>query len=66
MFFVYLWCTKNKRNTLCYQRAKWRRFIAWQTISASFQRVGGHRCLKYFYLGYVCKHRGHLFPKTVS
>ena len=26
----------------------------------------GYRCLKHFYLDYVCKHMRHLFPKTVS
>ena len=26
----------------------------------------GHRCLKHFYLHYVCKHLGHIFPKLVS
>ena len=35
------------------------------TILIAFH-MGGHRCLKHFYLGYVCKHWGHLFPKTVS
>lgn len=27
---------------------------------------GGFRCLKHFYLGYVCKHLKHLFPCTSS
>ena len=35
------------------------------TIPVAFH-MGGHRCLKHFYLGHVCKHWGHLFPKTVS
>ena len=35
------------------------------TILIAFH-MGGHRCLKHFYLGYVCKHWGHLFPKIVS
>ena len=26
----------------------------------------GYRCLKHFYLQYVCKYMRHLFPKTVS
>lgn len=26
----------------------------------------GYRCLKHFYLQYVCRHLRHLFPKTVS
>ena len=26
----------------------------------------GHRCLKHFYLNYVCEHLGHIFPKLVS
>ena len=28
--------------------------------------MGAHRCLKHFYLEFVCRHWTHLFPKTVS
>ena len=28
--------------------------------------ASGHRCLKHFYLDYVCKHMRHLFPHVVS
>ena len=35
------------------------------TILASFH-MGGHRCLKHFYLNHDCRHCAHLFPKTVS
>ena len=35
------------------------------TILVAFH-MSGHRCLKHFYLGHVCKHWTHLFPKTVS
>ena len=28
--------------------------------------MGGFRCLKHFYVNYICKHCGHLFPRTVS
>ena len=35
------------------------------TILVAFH-MGGHRCLKHFYLEFVCRHWTHLFPKTVS
>lgn len=35
------------------------------TILVAFH-MGGQRCLKHFYLNHVCRHWGHLFPKTVS
>ena len=35
------------------------------TILVAFH-MGGHRCLKHFYLNHVLKHWTHLFPKTVS
>ena len=28
--------------------------------------TGGFRCFKHFYLGYVCRHMRHLFPRVVS
>ena len=28
--------------------------------------MGGFRCLKHFYVNYICKHCSHLFPRTVS
>ncbi len=28
--------------------------------------IGGYKCLKHFYINYICKHCHHLFPKTVS
>jgi len=27
---------------------------------------GGYKCLKHFYIEYICKHCRHLFPKVVS
>ena len=35
------------------------------TILVAFH-MGAHRCLKHFYLEFVCRHWTHLFPKTVS
>lgn len=35
------------------------------TILVAFH-MGGHRCLKHFYLEFVCRHWTHLFPKTMS
>ncbi len=28
--------------------------------------IGGYKCLKHFYINYICRHCKHLFPKTVS
>ena len=35
------------------------------TILVAFH-MSGHRCLKHFYLNYVCRHWNRIFPKTVS
>ena len=35
------------------------------TILVAFH-MDGHRCLKHFYLEFVCRHWTHLFPKAVS
>ena len=36
-----------------------------RTILIMFHN-GGFRCLKHFYINYICKYCGHIFPRTVS
>lgn len=65
--------TKVENNAITDSATKKRKYHRYGRMSDSEVMAililfhnSGYRCLKHFYLHYVCKHIRHLFPNTLS